>query len=159
LSAAVASAAAGGETIRIGNHWGVEFLSPEKGGVGGIRLRNGAEVDTGQRFKQANGDYCVSLGKVRGQATVGRFITPAVDQLIDYDIKDGIVTANLSDGGTGYYDLDNHAACCGGDCEDSHKGMCHHQMAAVLAGEMVYREPENISSRRQGRGERPPPRK
>jgi MoxR-like ATPase len=139
LSAAVASAAAGGETVRLGGHWGVEFLSPKRGGVAGIRLRNGTVVDAGMRFKEEDGDYCVSLGKARGQTTVGRFITPAVDQWGEHDLKEGIVIAPLTDGGVGYYDLDNHAACCGGNCADSHRGMCHHQMAAILAGEMDYR--------------------
>jgi len=143
LSAAVGTAAAGGETVRLGDHWGVEFLSPKRGGRAGIKLCNGNEVDAGMRFKQEDGDYCVPLGKARAQATVGRFITPAVDQLTDHDIEDGLVTVDLADGGVGYYDLDNRAACCGGNCPDSHTGMCHHQMAAVLTGEMFYREHED----------------
>ncbi len=135
LASAVASASAVGETVTMDAHWRNEFSSPKRGGKPGIVLRNGDTLDGGTRFRED--DYCVSLGKARQQSTVGNFLTPAVDQLGDHEVRDGIVIAELSDGGVGYYDPETMSACCAGNCDDSRRGMCHHQMAAIVAGEMT----------------------
>ncbi len=136
--AVLADALARGEELDFARYWRHEF-----GGGGTITLTNGETLNVGQRF--TGSPYVVRKGKAHDKATVGATITPAVDRLKTVEVRGNVVRVEARDGGVGYYDLADRAARCGEGCG---RGMCHHQMAAIIAGEM-YREDSGMSAGRR----------